>query len=115
VAVDVGGALGQRQWLFASLGVGGERTQVTPRAATGSAVVPAAAFESTAPLAHVGLSYELGGALVRVAVGAGADIGLVETHYDVARDGRRERVATPWLIRPSASIAVGLVPQWGPF
>jgi hypothetical protein len=115
VAVDVGGALGQRQWLFASLGVGGERTQVTPRAATGSAVVPAAAFESTAPLAHVGLSYELGGSLVRVAVGAGADIGLVETHYDVARDGRRERVATPWLVRPTASIAVGLVPQWGPF
>ncbi|HEX2877166.1 MAG TPA: hypothetical protein VHP33_38210 [Polyangiaceae bacterium] len=115
VALDVGGALGRHQWLFASLGVVREHTQVTPRAATGSSVVPAAAFESTASVAHVELSYELGGSLVRVAVGAGADIGLVETHYDVARDGRRERVATPWLVRPTASIAVGLVPQWGPF
>ena len=114
-AVDVGGALGRRQWLFASLGVGQEHTQGTPRAATGSAVGSAAACESTAPVAHVGRSYERGGARVRVAVGAGADIGLVETHYDVARDGRRERVATPWLIRPAASLAVGLVPQWGPF
>jgi hypothetical protein len=115
VAADVGGAVASQHWLFASLGLGRARTQVTPRAAAGSAVVPAAAFESTAPVAHVELRYELGRSLVRVAIGAGADLGLVETHYDVARDGRRERVATPWLVRPTASFALGLVPQWGPF
>jgi hypothetical protein len=115
MAADVGGAVASQQWLFASLGVGGARTQVTPRAAAGSAVVPAPAFESTAPVAHVELRYELGRSLVRVAIGAGADLGLVETHYDVARDGRRERVATPWLVRPTASFALGLVPHWGPF
>lgn len=115
MAADVGGAVASQQWLFASLGVGRVRTEVTPRAAAGSAVVPAAAFESTAPVAHVELRYELGRSLLRVAIGAGADLGLVETHYDVARDGRRERVATPWLVRPTASFALGLVPQWGPF
>lgn len=114
-ALDAGLPLGQLHTLLMSLGVGQDRLSVKPAAAAGSGVVPATAFEDAAPVAQAELRYEVAFARFRVAGTLGADVSLVETHYDVARGTERQSVVRPWLVRPSASLALAFCPRWATF
>lgn len=113
--LDAGLPLGNRHTLLMSLGVGQDRLSVKPAAAAGSGVVPAAAFEDTAPVAQAELRYEATFERFRLAAAWGADVSLVETHYDVARGTARQSVVRPWLVRPSASLALAFCPRWSTF
>jgi hypothetical protein len=115
LALDAGMSIGAAQWLLLSAGLGRDSTKIKPSARDGSTVAPAPAFEHTAPVAHVELRYELGASLVRAAVAAGADLTLVDTHYDIAQNGSRERVASQWPVHPTVSFSLGLAPRSQPF
>jgi hypothetical protein len=104
-----------RQMLLVSVGVGQDRVHVKPMATADSRVAPAPSFDEQAPFAHAELRYETGGATLRVALSTGVDVALVQTHYDVAHENVHERVARPWLVRPTGSLAVALCPRWATF
>lgn len=112
---DAGLALTRGQHLLLSLGAGQERTSVKPLQRSGSNVAPASGFQNLAPVAHVELRYEVGGNWLRLATALGADVALVDTHYDVSRPSGRTAVATPWRWRPTAAIAVAFCPRWATF
>jgi len=114
-AADAGLPLTSLQMLLVSLGIGQDRLDVKPTASAGSSVSPAAAFQDQAPVAHLEFRYEASLGRFRVAAALGADASLVETHYDVAYPTERERVVRPWLLRPSASIALAFCPPWATF
>jgi hypothetical protein len=115
VTADAGLPLTGEQLLLVSLGIGQDRLDVKPTAPAGSSVAPAAAFQDQAPVAHGELRYEASLARFRLAVALGADASLVETHYDLAHPTERERVVRPWLVRPSASLALAFCPRWATF
>jgi hypothetical protein len=110
-AVDAGLELTRRQLLLVSLGVGQDRLDVTPTSAPGSSVAPRAAFRDQAPVALAELRYEGVLGRFRVAASLGADISLVQTHYDVAHPTERESVVSPWSVRPSAGLALAYCPR----
>jgi hypothetical protein len=112
---DAGLVLAPGHTLLVSLGMGQDRSDVRPEAAPGSTVTPAAAFVDTAPVAHGELRYELGGGGFRLAAALGADVALLKTHYDVAREAATERVFRPWLVRPGGSLALAFCPRWASF
>jgi hypothetical protein len=115
LGADAGFVLAPGHAVLVSLGIGQDRSNVKPEPAPGSTVRPAASFVNTAPVAHAELRYELGGRSLRIAASVGADASLLETHYDVARKSATERVAQPWLVRPSASLALAFCPHWATF
>jgi hypothetical protein len=112
---DAGIPLTSEQLLLISLGVGQDRLDVKPSAPLGSRFAPAAAFQDLAPVAHAELRYEAAVARFRIAAALGADASLVVTHFDVARPTEHERVVRPWLVRPSASLALAFCPRWATF
>lgn len=114
-ALDGGLPLSDRHTLLISLGVGQDRLSVRPAAAGGSSVAPAPAFEDQAPVAQTELRHEVALGRFRLAAAVGADLSLVETHYDVARGSERASVLRPWLVRPSASLALAFCPRWATF
>jgi len=114
-ALDAGAPMTNLQTLLISLGMGQDRLNVTPAAAGGSSVAPAAAFEDQAPVAQAELRYEVALEPFRLAAAVGADVSLVETHYDVAHGTERESVLRPWLVRPTAGFALAFCPQWTTF
>jgi hypothetical protein len=116
VTADAGLALTGEQLLLVSFGLGQELLEVKPSAASGSSIAPAAAFRDRAPVVQAELRYEASLlARFRIAAALGADVSLVETHYDVARPAEREPLLRPWLIRPSASLALAFCPRWAAF
>jgi len=115
VAVDAGLELTRRQLLLLSLGVGQDRSNVTPTSTPGSSVAPRAAFRDQAPVALAELRYEGVLGRFRVAASLGADISLVKTHYDVAHPTERQSVVAPWSIRPSAGLALAFCPRLATF
>ncbi|MFO0604166.1 MAG: hypothetical protein U0324_13375 [Polyangiales bacterium] len=105
--VDYGRALGPRWSLGASVGFGVDAVLVTPRAAAGNAL-PDAATVDVRPAARARV--EAGLALGRgVSVGAAvlADVDLTATDYYVERGAARDRVASPWRVRPAVVLSVG--------
>lgn len=114
-ALDGGLPLSDLQALLVSLGIGQDRLRVKPAAASGSSVAPAAAFEDHAPVAQAELRYEVALETFRLAAAVGADVSLVQTHYDVARGTERESVLRPWLVRPTAGFALAFCPRWTTF
>jgi hypothetical protein len=44
----------------------------------------------------------------RLSVALLASVPLLDLHYDVEVDGLRERVVSPWLVRPGLSLALEL-------
>ena len=114
-ALDAGLPLASQHTLLISVGAGQDRLSVTPAAATGSSVAPAAAFAEQAPVAEAELRYEAALGRFRVAATVGVDASLVRTHYDVTRGAERESVARPWLVRPSASLALAFCPRLAAF
>ena len=107
---DAGLELTRQQLLLVSLGIGQDRLDVTPTVAPGSRVAPKPAFRDQAPVALGELRYEAAVGPFRVAAGLGADLSLVRTHYDVLRPTDPASVVKPWLIRPSASLALAFCP-----
>lgn len=114
-AADAGLQLTSRQLLLVSLGIGQDRVEVTPAPTAGSRVAPSPAFPDRAPMALAELRYEGALGRFRVAASLGADISLVETHYDVAHRTARESVVKPWMVRPSASLALAFCPRLATF
>jgi hypothetical protein len=78
-------------------------------------VAPAAAFAEQAPVAQAELRYEAALGRFRVAATVGVDASLVRTHYDVTRGAEQDSVARPWLVRPSASLALAFCPRLAAF
>ena len=116
VSADAGLPLTGGQLLLISLGLGQDQLDVKPSATAGSSVAPADAFHERAPVAQAELRYEASFARFRIAAALGADASLVETHYDVAHSStEREAVVRPWLVRPSASLALAFCPRWATF
>lgn len=113
LAADAGFELTERQLLSFSLGIGQDRLTVRPGSASGSSVAPKPSFEAQAPVALTELRYEVALARFRLVAAVGADISLVRTHYDVVQPTQRESVGSPWLIRPSASLALAFCPTLG--
>lgn len=114
LSIDAGLLLGHEQRLLASIGAGQDRTSVSPLPTLGG-VTPHAAFIDLAPVGHAELRYELGSGIARAAAALGADLSLVDTHFDVERDAQRTRVLSWWLLRPTFGVAVALVPRWAIF
>jgi hypothetical protein len=114
-ALDAGVPLASQHTLLISLGVGQDWIGVKPAAAPGSSVTPAPAFENRAPVAQAELRHETTFGRFRLAAALGADASLVETHYDVAYGTERQSVVRPWLIRPSASLALAFCPRAATF
>jgi hypothetical protein len=114
-ALDAGLPLSHRERLLISLGIGQDRLSVKPSAAAGSSVAPAPAFEDRAPIAQAELRYEVALDAFRVAATVGADVSLVQTHYDLARGAERQSVLRPWLVRPTAGFALAFCPRWTTF
>jgi hypothetical protein len=115
LAVDAGLPVTSLQTLLLSFGIGQDLVDVKPTAPAGSDVAPVPAFADNAPMAQAELRYEVALGLFRVAASLGADASLVETHYDVAHPTERERVVRPWLVRPSAAMALAFCPRWASF
>jgi hypothetical protein len=114
-ALDAGLELTTRQALLVSLGIGQDRVVVTPTAPAGSRIAPASVFPDYAPVALAELRYEARLGHFRVAAALGADISLVQTHYDIEHTMERESVAEAWLVRPSASLALAFSPRLAEF
>lgn len=114
-AVDAGLPLSSVHALLVSLGVGQDRLNVKPAAPEGSRLAPAAAFQDQAPVAQAELRYEAARGRFRVAAALGADVSLVKTHYDLMQGAERKSVVHPWLVRPSASLALAYCPHWATF
>ena len=115
LAADAGLPLTSRHFLLVSLGVGQDRLHVVPSTPAGSDVAPARDFLDQAPVALAELRYEAAFGPFRVAAVLGADFSLVETHYDVAHATERESVVKPWLVRPSAGVALAFCPRLATF
>jgi len=115
VTADAGLPLRGEQLLLVSLGLGQDLLDVKPTAPSGSSIAPAAAFQDPVPVMQAELRYEASLARFRIAASLGADVSLVKTHYDVAHTIERERVVRPWLIRPSAGLALAFCPRWATF
>jgi hypothetical protein len=115
VTADAGLPLLGEQLLLVSLGLGQDLLDVKPTAPSGSSISPAAAFQDRTPVAQAELRYEASLARFRIAASLGADVSLVRTHYDVAHTAERERLVRPWLVRPSAGLALAFCPRWATF
>lgn len=105
--VELGWAPEARQAVSLGMGFGIDVTAIRPGAARAPDVTPAAATTHVVPVARTELRYEIGGAAWRVAALLFADASLFATHYDLARAGTTERLATPWPVRPGAAVVVG--------
>jgi len=115
LVADAGLPLTSRQFLLVSLGLGQDRLHVVPSTPAGSDVAKARDFFDQAPVALAELRYEAAFGPFRLAAALGADFSLVETHYDIAHATERESVVKPWLVRPSASLALAFCPRLARF
>jgi hypothetical protein len=100
----------QLGWL-AGVGVGVDWAVIQPRYVEGglSRVLPETSDTTVWLRAELGVELRFGS--VHLALSLLNDVSSVDTHYDVTRAGRaeRERLVTPWRVRPGVRVAVG----WG--
>jgi hypothetical protein len=106
--IDLGWSPVARQALSLGVGVGIDATAIQPGPALAPNVTPTAATTHVVPVVPAELRYEVGGDAWRVGVLVFADASLYATHYDLARAGTVERLATPWPVRPGAAVVIGL-------
>lgn len=104
----------ERAWrsqlrVLTGVGLGIDWADIQPRDVQGglSRVFPATSDATVWLRAELGLERRLGA--IQLALALLADVSTVDTHYDVRRAGRTERVVTPWRVRPGVRVAVG----WG--
>lgn len=107
--VDLGTRAGASA-LFGSVGIGQDLARVVPEATAGSGVTAAGALRANTLVARFEVRFETGSPRFRVALIAGADTSLADTHYDVAEPSGRKRVAEPWPVRPGLAVAVAWQP-----
>jgi hypothetical protein len=99
---------GELRWL-AGVGLGVDWAVIQPRDVEGglSRVLPETSDATAWLRAELGLKLRLGG--VQLALSLLTDVSTFDTHYDVRRAGRAERLVTPWRVRPGVRVALG----WG--
>jgi hypothetical protein len=95
--------------MLAGLGLGVDWAVIQPRDVEGglSRVLPETSDTTMWLRAELGLERRLGS--VQLALSLLTDVSTLDTHYDVRRTGRAERLVTPWRVRPGLRVAVG----WG--
>jgi hypothetical protein len=99
---------GQLRWL-AGVGVGIDWAVIQPRYVEGglSRVLPETSDTAVWLRAELGVERRFGS--VHLALSLLTDVSSLDTHYDVRRAGRAQRLVTPWRVRPGVRVAVG----WG--
>jgi hypothetical protein len=99
---------GQLRWL-AGAGVGIDWAVIQPRYVEGglSRVLPETSDTTVWLRGELGVERRFGS--VHLALSLLVDVSSLDTHYDVRRAGRAERLVTPWRVRPGVRVAVG----WG--
>lgn len=95
--------------LLAGVGLGVDWADIQPRDVEGglSRVLPETSDTTLWLRAEVGLERRFGS--IQLALALLTDVSTVDTHYDVRRAGRAERLVTPWRVRPGVRVALG----WG--
>ena len=109
-AFDLGIRIGLYHLLIPTFGIGLDITRIDPRAILDPTLTLAAARTNLVPTANFAIRYEGGNDHLRLAVALMAETLLLDTHYDLDRDGTSTRIAEPWPVRPGALVALG----WSP-
>jgi hypothetical protein len=89
---------------LAALGPGLDLARVVSRAVPGSAANAVPSYLHLTPWVRAELGFEWGDSPLVLQVLAVTDFSIQRTHYDIDRGGSRERLATPWFVRPGLTV-----------
>jgi len=98
--------LADRVALATLLGGGVDRVNNVPWTPADSSVARGPRRTYTAPWlrGELGVEWNIESIVARAAVTG--DLSLYDTHYDLVRDGREERVFSPWWLRPGVEVGI---------
>jgi hypothetical protein len=87
-----------------SIGSGLEIDRVKTRSTSGSTASPTPFQVNLSPWVRGAVGFELGNSPLVLQFLGTVDASVYRTHYDINRNGVRETMATPWVIRPGVNV-----------
>jgi hypothetical protein len=104
--LDFGDAFGTSA-LALGLGAGLDFSRIAPEVTEDSSLTLTGDARAAVPVVRLDARYELTIGAFRASAGLFTDASLADTHYDVRRSGREERIAAPWRVRPGLGLTLG--------
>lgn len=108
LSLDLGIPFTTQQTFVFALAAGVDSVSLEPGTPRVVDVTPAGSRTSVAPFLRPELRYEIAKGSLLFGFAAFSDVSLRNTHYDLIESGGRRVLATPWIIRPGATLALGL-------